>query len=387
VFPAANDEPSEGSSGLGPGQYAQQGQQYGQSNPYGQPTSYGQQGQPSSYGQQGQPDPYGQWNGNGPSTYQNPSNGYGQAGPYGQPSPHGPYFPAGQGGQPTPPSPYTPPPQPSGYGAPGAYPGGQQPGYGTPPSQPPYGGYGGGEPPQPPRKKGMPGWGWALIGVGALALIGIIVAIVLVVTSALAPVNTSGGGGGDGGAASETPTESETPTPTPTDAASDGVISLDEYGVFEADPDLVVDLPSSWEQTVTDDDGQDVWESNDVACSFDTIVDSVDGGDTDEEGGDETATLEIVESDAEDLLDNYSDGEVVDTGGAVTLLTEDDVEIEFMTSEVDYVTDDGADAYFLIGTRVFADSGMYLSFALSCDSAEDPSLFDDVVEAVTVSTS
>jgi hypothetical protein len=221
--------------------------------------------------------------------------------------------------------------------------------------------------------------------VGGLALVGLLVAIVVAVTSALSPADVADGGRSE--TETEQPTESETPTPTPTDAASDGVIALDEYGVFEVDPDFAVELPSSWEQTVEDDDGQDVWVSDEIACSFDTIVDSAPGGDTEADGGDEEATAEVVEADAESLASDYSVAEVVETGGTVVLLAEDGTEIEFMTSEVDYVTDDGVNAYFLIGTRQFVDSGVYLSFALSCDETQDPSVLDDVLADVLVATS
>ena len=322
-------------------------------DPYAQQSPYAQQQQPAQQG-------YGQ---DAPGQH-----GYGQQG-YGQ---------SGYGAAPSvpPPGGFAAPPPSGGYG------GQQPPGYGGQPYA--AGGGGGWQPPEPPRKKGMPGWGWALIGVGGLALVAIIVVIALSVTSVFSGSRDIAEGDG-GTTTEESPTDSASPTPTPTDAASDGVLSLDEYAVFEGDPDFEVDLPSSWEQTVVDDDGQDVWEAADVVCSFDTITDSTSPGDTEAEGGDEEATREIVEQDAEELVDGYSAGEVGDVGGTVTLLTEDGVEVEFMTSEVGVTTDDGADAYFLIGTRQFVDSGVYLSFALSCDASESPSIFDDVLEYVTVS--
>src|SRR5690242_5154797 len=84
--------------------------------------------------------------------------------PPGQP-PYGP-------GNPPPPSGYPPQPgQPQGY--PPQQPPGQPP-YGYPQQPPGYGGY---PPPynQPPKKRGMPVWGWIILGVVGLVIVACVV--------------------------------------------------------------------------------------------------------------------------------------------------------------------------------------------------------------------
>ncbi|GAB3617228.1 hypothetical protein GCM10027416_17850 [Okibacterium endophyticum] len=221
----------------------------------------------------------------------------------------------------------------------------------------------------------MPGWAWWLIGGGVLILVAVIVVVALVIANL-----------GQTAAPLPTPSDSTSETPDATPSPTPAGFALDQHAEFDADPRLVVSLPAEWDQ-VTDDEDLQEWENTETGCFVD-VYNQTDAaaGPADDPEGDLPATEAAVEDDLETLTED-DPSSTSESGDVVGVESSAGDEVEMMLSRIDFVTDEGEDAFWLMATRVFVAHDAYLSIGLSCldSEVEDAEgMFEDLLADVVI---
>lgn len=239
----------------------------------------------------------------------------------------------------------------------------------------------GSPPPKPPRRGGLPGWAWALIGGGALLLIAIIVVIVIVVNSVLGAVTASSRTDDSTAVPAPVATEtapaddsagaSATPTTKPTEAAGSGagtVTGLDVQADLGA-PFWSFPILDGWEIGVFDQEGVNQATNAELGCLFTTSQNRqspVNADATD----DRTDTVETLEFLTQQMVNSVDEAEVVGELGSteVAIGMRDSAEaLEFATSRVEYINpDDGGPYVNEIAMRAMPLSEAYLYLVVSC---------------------
>lgn len=259
----------------------------------------------------------------------------------------------------------------------------------------------GSPPPKPPRRGGLPGWAWALIGGGALLLIAIIVVIVIVVNSVLGAVSASGRADEPSAApapvatetapADETAAPSATPTTKPTEAAgtASGSVSLDEQADLGS-PFWSFPILDGWEIGVFDQEGVNQATNAELGCLFTTSQNRqppVDTTATDDRT-DTEATLEFL---TQQMVDSVAEAEVVGGFGSTEVaigIGDSAGTLEFATSRVEYINPkDGGPYVNELAARVMPLSEAFLYVVVSCpasvvDAGNSP--FEAMLDEVAV---
>jgi hypothetical protein len=235
----------------------------------------------------------------------------------------------------------------------------------------------GSPPPKPPRRGGLPGWAWALIGGGALLLIAFLVVIVIVINSVLGAVSASSRT--DDSTAVPAPVATETapaddsaaPTTKPTDVAGGGsgtVTSLDVQADLGS-PFWSFPILDGWEIGVFDQEGVNQATNAELGCLFTTSQNRqspVNADATD----DRTDTVETLEFLTEQMVNSVDEAEVVGELGSteVAIGMRDSAEaLEFATSRVEYINpDDGGPYVNEVAMRAMPLSEAYLYLVVSC---------------------
>lgn len=368
-----------------------------QPNPYGQPDPREHQRQPPPQAfPEGQPPAYGQQS----------QNAYGQASPQGQPTygapqraPYGSSAPQGHGQT----SAYGQAPQGAAFGQPGAY--GQapqqpnpygQPGYGAPggPGQPNYGQpYGA---PQPPKKKGLPWWGWGLIVVGGIIVIGGGIYGAMALTHAVQHTIASDDDSADPDPApapeTDEPASDDGEDPLGTDPslpAEAGAYTLDDVAPFSDKPYWSVPLVDGWDTLMFDEGGMNVFQDpSGTGCVFSSY-----------QGvwlqGDASATTDADATAADfDYFIESNTAQVGATGVEITERSSVEVAstegyVEFAAYDVSYEPDaeisdaPSLDERWYIRSMIDVNSTMFVR--LSCDSRGfDESIVADTIDASTI---
>lgn len=241
-------------------------------------------------------------------------------------------------------------------------------------------------PPVPPKRRGLPGWAWAVIGGGALLLIGIIVVVVIVASTLLGAVSQAGRAGGQPADptatatddASATPEQTDAPaSPEPTEAGAgidDGaLIAVDDQADFGGTfPIWGYPMPDGWEITVFDEAGVNQSTNEELDCQFTSSQNKQSAQDL-EATDDLSDTLTTIEALEQGVLENGTGAELNgDLGSTDFALSTPDGQgrLEFVTSRIDFMDPNLQMAYTNeIAGRAMPLSESFMYIVVTCPTA------------------
>ena len=230
--------------------------------------------------------------------------------------------------------------------------------------------------PQPPRRGGLPGWAWALIGGGALVMIAIMVTVVIVVSSVLGaighgqaePVETPAPAASDSAPATEAPAAGSTLT-----EGEAGIFSLDDQvDLGDTFPVWGYPFQDGWELVLFDQEGVNQSENAELGCLFTSsqnVQPAVDVTATD----DLTDTLATVDVLEKRLLASGPEAKLVGELGSTDFgvnLAGAEERLEFLTTRVDYMNPEAGVSYtneIAVRAMPLAEALMYV--VLSCPTS------------------
>jgi hypothetical protein len=266
------------------------------------------------------------------------------------------------------------------------------------PAGPPTGGAAG--PPAPPRRKGLPGWAWALIIGGAVVMIGVIVVVVIVVNSVLGAVRGSTPAADPVAVPTSSASESApatdaapsaTPTTKPTKAPGGGsgtLLGLDATADLGT-PYWSFPIEDGWVMREPGEAGVQQADNAELGCLFTTNQLTMAPFDT-AATSDRSDTESGLQSLEQQMLAAADESAVVAGAGSVEIAVSvagGAERIEFAGSRVEYVDQEGVAYTNDFAARAMPDAEAFLFYNVSCPSAvldagESP--FDDLTERLAV---
>lgn len=235
---------------------------------------------------------------------------------------------------------------------------------------------------QPQRRRGLPGWAWALIAGGAVLFIAVIVILGLAASAILGAVTRVDDAADQPASPSATadtvtpstpmPTESAA-APTGADEATGTLISLNEHAdLGETFPIWRYPILDGWEIVVFDQEGINTTQNTELGCTFTSSQNKQPAQDVSatEDLTDSLATFEVLE---QRWLDSASDAELIgelDTTSFAVAYPGGQGSLEFISSRIDYLDDATKVRYTseIAGRAMpLAESFMYIE--VSCPTA------------------
>lgn len=205
------------------------------------------------------------------------------------------------------------------------------------------------QPQQPQRRRGLPGWAWAVITGGAVLCIAVIVILGLAASAILGAV-TRVVDAADQPASPSAPADTVTPsTPMPTesaaaptgaDEATGTLISLNEHAdLGKTFPIWRYPILDGWEIVVFEQEGINTTQNAELGCTFTSSQNKQPAQDVTatEDLTDSLATFEVLE---QRWLDSASDAELIgelDTTSFAVAYPGAQGSLEFISSRIDYL--------------------------------------------------